>query len=68
MARKPLKKEEDEKFRCMDEDFIFTEKVEYLSHDAGAEERYYRGIRWVQVQSAVSCPNDPFHIVKQVEE
>ena len=68
MAREPLRKEVDRRFRCINEDFIFTKKVEYLSHDAGAEERYYRGIRWVQVQSAVYCPNDPFHLVEQVAE
>ena len=66
MAREPRRKMEDATFRCIDEDFLFPGKMEYVGHDAGEEEP--GGIRWEQGQSRANCPNDPTHRIELVEE
>jgi hypothetical protein len=52
MARPPKREMRDRTFRCLDEDFLFTAKMEYLGHDAGEE----------------GGPNDPTHRIELVEE
>ena len=68
MAREPLSKEVDRMFRCLDEDILFTAKMEYLGHqveELGGSTR----IEWVENRAwDVNCPNDPFHRIELVEE
>jgi len=68
MARPPKREMRDATFRCLDEDFLFPGKMEYVGHDAGEEEGYSQGIRWEQGQARANCPHDPTHRIELVEE
>jgi len=67
MARPPKRKTEDATFRCLDENFLFTAKMEYVAKDAGEEEGH-RVIEWVPGLTKASCPHDPTHHIELVEE
>jgi hypothetical protein len=65
MAR-PLRREIDRTFRCLDEDLLFTAKMEYLGHDEGVGSHV---VKWVPNRAwGITCPNDPFHRIEFVEE
>jgi hypothetical protein len=69
MAGRQPRKEEVRRFRCLNEDFIFPAKIELVGLDAGKEVGYSQGVvRWVEEQSVVECPHDPFHRVEPVKE
>jgi hypothetical protein len=66
MARPPKRKMVDRTFRCLDEDFLFTAKMEYLGHSAGAGSPV---VKWVENRAwGVTCPNEPTHRIELVEE
>jgi hypothetical protein len=67
MAREPRRKMEDATFRCIDEDFLFQGKMEYVGHEV-EESGGIRKIEWVQGQARANCPNDPTHRIELVEE
>jgi hypothetical protein len=67
MAREPERKLVDRTFRCIDEDFLFPGKMEYVGHEIkepGGDTR----IEWRQNQARANCPRDPFHHIELVEE
>jgi hypothetical protein len=67
MAREPLRKEVDATFRCLDEDFRFPGKIEYVGHEVQLPGGGTR-IEWVQGQARANCPNNPLHRIELVEE
>jgi hypothetical protein len=67
MAREPERKLEDRTFRCLDEDFLFTGKMEYVGHEIQVPGGGTR-IEWRPNQSRANCPHDPFHSIELVEE
>ena len=58
---------EDATFRCIDEDFLFPGKMQYVGHEV-EEPGGIGKIKWVQGQASANCPNDPFHRIELVEE
>jgi hypothetical protein len=67
MAREPERKLVDRTFRCIDEDFLFPGKMEYVGHEINVPGGGTR-IEWRPNQSRANCPHDPFHSIELVEE
>ena len=69
MARAQLRKEVDRTFRCIEEDFTFEGKVEYVRQRVEVPGGGYQFTEWKQNRPwGVNCPNDPFHRIELVEE
>src|SRR5215212_10591785 len=66
MAREPERKLEDRTFRCLEEDFLFTGKMEYVGHEIQVPGGGTR-IEWRPNQSRANCPNEPTHSIELVE-
>jgi hypothetical protein len=49
MARKRLSKEVDRTFRCLDEDFLFPGKMEYVRHQVEVPGGGYQFTEWKQI-------------------
>jgi hypothetical protein len=67
MAREPERKLVDRTFRCIDENFLFPGKMEYVGHEIivpGGDTR----IEWRPNQSRANCPHEPTHSIELVEE
>jgi hypothetical protein len=69
MAREPLRKEVDRMFRCIEEDFRFPGKVEYVRQRVEVPGGYQYTEWKLNRPLDVNCPNDPFrHRIELVEE
>jgi hypothetical protein len=61
MAEEPLRKEVDRWFRCIEEDFRFLGKVEYVRQRVEVPGGGYEYTDWVLNRPLdVNCPHDPF--------
>ena len=67
MAREPERKLVDRTFRCIDEDFLFPGKMEYVGHEIIVPGGGTR-IEWRPNQSRANCPHEPTHSIELVEE
>src|SRR5215210_6113251 len=67
LAREPERKLVDRTFRCIDEDFLFPGKMEYVGHEIIVPGGGTR-IEWRPNQSRANCPHEPTHSIELVEE
>jgi hypothetical protein len=70
MARARLRKEVDRMFRCIEEDFTFAGKMEYVRQRVSVPGGGYQFTEWkLNRPLDVNCPNNPFeHHIELVEE
>jgi hypothetical protein len=70
MASEPLRKEVDRMFRCIEEDFLFPGKMEYVRQQVEVPGGGYEYTEWVENRPLdVNCPHDPFgHHIELLEE
>jgi hypothetical protein len=70
MAGQPLRKEVGRWFRCIEEDFSFPGKVEYVRQEVKVPGGGYEYTEWkLNRDLDVHCPHDPFgHHIELVDE
>jgi hypothetical protein len=62
-----LREEVDARFRCLEEDFCFDGKMEYVRHRVEVPGGY-GCTEWKQGQAGANCPHAPFHRIELAEE
>jgi hypothetical protein len=69
MAGEPLSKEVDRWFRCIEEDFVFPGKMEYVRQRVAVPGGGYQYTEWKENRPLdVFCPHDPLHHIAPAEE